>query len=102
MLKRLYYRLLLATLPSVETTARFIASAAVYLDKLTDLIERHIEEQAVKFANDVAKHRAAVEAMNDAMLRRATQATSTISSAQAKAFKASSLRESVQALIDRP
>lgn len=101
MLKRLYLRILLAVLPSAEVYLTKFAALMQRLDKLTDRLEKYLEEQAVKLAKDSAQRRAAIEAVNAAFARRDGRTIDTIQSVRSKLDTAATARDAVSDFLDR-
>jgi hypothetical protein len=64
MFKHLYYRLLLAVLPSVENHLNSIAGIVAKLEALTNKLEQAVEEEVVNMANNVKARRDAIAAID--------------------------------------
>lgn len=101
MFARLYNRLLLAVLPSVETHLTSFARTVEKLDNFTSRVERAIENEAVKLANDAQKRREAIVAVNAAYDRRNTASVNFISAIRGPLEKASEARDAVADFLDR-
>ena len=99
-LTRLYYRLLLAVLPSVETHLQGFARQVDRLDAYTTRIERAMEEEAVKLAHDARARREAVQALNAAYDRKESASMRFISTVRDDLHKAAEARDAVAAFID--
>lgn len=99
MFQRLYTKLLLATLPSVETILAKVSTLLVRLDDITDTIEHHLENEAVRLAKLARDRRIAADAVQDAYDRKDAAALASISSARAKLDTASDARDRVAAAL---
>jgi hypothetical protein len=99
MFKRLYFRLLLAALPSVETVLRELATIVQKLDIKTHHMEGAIEEEVVKMANDVKSRRDAIEAVEKTFQNRTDNSVKFIETVKADLHKAAEARTAVAKLL---
>lgn len=101
MFNRFYLRLLLAVLPTAEDFLKKFAALMVKLDKLTDRLEKYLEENAVKLAQDAAQRRVAIQAINDSFNRRDNATLDTIQGLRSKLDLASTARDAVDDFLTR-
>lgn len=101
MLQRYYYRTLLAVLPSVESHLRAFANRVEKLDQFTNRVERAIEEEAVKLANDAQDRRSAIIEINKAYDRKAGHSMTFIGTVRKDLEKAAEVRDSVADFLER-
>lgn len=99
MFKRLYYRILLALLPSVENHLRELASVVQKLDAKAQHIEGAIEEEVVKMANDVKARRDGLEAVEVTFQNRTDASMKFIETVKADLHKAAAARDAVAHLL---
>lgn len=64
MFKHIYFRILLAILPSVEAHLNAIARVVANLEALINRLEQGVEEEVVNMANNVKARRDAIAAID--------------------------------------
>lgn len=100
MLTLLYYRVLLAILPTIEDHLRGIANLIDKIEAHTDRLERSLEEEAVKLANDAQARREAVDALNAAYDRKQLVAVRIINGVREEIAKAEKARVAVSQFLE--
>lgn len=99
MLQRLYYRFLRYLLASTEDHLESVAKLLGKIETRTDLLQRGLEEEAVKLAHNAAHRRAAVEAVNASYDRKDSVAHGFIAEVNAEIEKAAIARAAVQKFL---
>lgn len=100
MLRRLYTTAALSMMPSVESLLAGIRVMVHNLDRLTDRIERDLEEQVVTLAKNAERRRLALEAANARFDAKDDARLAVISARQEKLDKAAAARDRVSDFLD--
>jgi len=99
MLERMYNRLLLMVLPSVEQITVKLRKLLVRLDKLTDRLEIDMELRAQALGRRIAEHRVAMEALEQSFAKDRARRATAIDKTQQSLDAALEARAKVAGLI---